>query len=569
MNILNGEDYMNIIIKKNIVVVLFLITALGCLFTINAATASQSIPNVIIDTDMGSDDWMAITWALNQHANDKIKIIAITVCTDGEAISTADNNYKGAANASRIVDLIKRCYPQKNFNIPVYLGKPEIHSPYPIVPKNIPISKGVGSGQTFKGSGEVYNNFNFPLIIRVPATAMAISGFTTNTKDPLESTFSFVPDTTPTADQEIYNLLIGAKGVPLNSKIVILSIGTATNIAQALDYAKSKDAVSAFKMGIKMIYKGGGAFGYTCLGSKMQVPKPVNTNLSGNIPIYGCYKSNNKTAAWNIYASADAMQYILDAELPVTFVPLNISNKAPITKVNWQSIQNLGGIHHPPLAQIEEIDLTIAKLEASEKTREEELKGIIPLAKPTAETKVAPKLIVDEKTAIKGLNNNLLMEPFNNKLAAFVANDIWGSLIMPEGGWSHVAGLDYWDPSVVVTAIGYETKGNIVNSTNSYSSCVSVVTDKNQYKVTDWVPSYYKKDTAWMPGRIFEPKTVSTNTGKFDFYYGTLYLGKEGNRFQSNILMPSSMKTGSNNTFTKAFNAAFLGGLSITGNSSQ
>ena len=73
-----------------------------------------------------------------------------------------------------------------------------------------------------------------------------------------------------------------------------------------------------------MIFKGGGAFG------EIINHRITNINIHGNIPITHLYKSHNKTAEWNIYAAAPAMQTLLAAKLPITFIPLNATDAVPM-----------------------------------------------------------------------------------------------------------------------------------------------------------------------------------------------------------------------------------------------
>ena len=256
---------------------------------------SANVTDVIVDTDMGVDDFMAVIWLLNQKT---INIKAITICTDGLSLSPY-----GAENAALLVKLVKG-----DSSIKVYNGNEE------------PAPK--------KG----YDR-NFPNAPREEASKLVRE--VTGIKDVTDYAY----DKTMRAPEAMYNLVMDA--VKNNTKLTILSIGTATNIIDALNIAREKKTEKEFIGGIEMIYKAGGSFGLEALdGDKTKI---TNWNIKGNMSIGGLYATNNVTAEWNIYAAAELMQEILESGLPVTFIPTNVSNTVLITEQSNARMLKDGG----------------------------------------------------------------------------------------------------------------------------------------------------------------------------------------------------------------------------------
>lgn len=229
-----------------------------------------SAHSYIIDTDMGFDDWLAVLYLLKQP----VHIDAITVDCEGETRCP-----EGAINASKLTYLAQR-------NIPIAYGETRPQSKY-----------------------------DFPKKIRDFATAMAIPGFLH-----LKKYHHIV--LTNAAEFIVKNVIFAAKH---HKKVSIISIGTAVNIADAWMLAKKTHQEKLFRLGLKMIYKGGGAFG------KIRHHHLSNQEIPGNITIPGTYQSTNTSAEWNIYANAPAMKIVLQANLPITFIPNNATDGVPMT----------------------------------------------------------------------------------------------------------------------------------------------------------------------------------------------------------------------------------------------
>ncbi len=254
-----------------------------------------SATDVIIDTDMGVDDFMAVIWLLNQK---QINIKAITICTDGLSLSPY-----GAENAALLVKLVKGDSSIKVYN---------------------------GNEQT---TPEKNTDRNFPNPPREEASKLVreVTG--------IKYVKDYTYDKTIRAPEAMYELVLNA--AKNNTKLTILSIGTATNIIEAYEIARKNDTTVAFIDGIEMIYKAGGSFGLEAVdGNKPQI---TNWNIRGNMSIGGLYATNNDTAEWNIYAAAEFMQEILESGLPVTFIPTNVSNTVLITEQSNDRLRQEGG----------------------------------------------------------------------------------------------------------------------------------------------------------------------------------------------------------------------------------
>lgn len=256
---------------------------------------TDKITDVIIDTDMGVDDFMAVIWLLNQK---QINIKAITICTDGLSLSPY-----GAENAALLVKLVKGDSSIKVYN---------------------------GNEQSTPQKG--YDR-NFPNPPREEASKLVRE--VTGIKEVKDYSY----DKTTRSPEAMYELVVNA--AQNNTKLTILSIGTATNIVEAYEIASKKNTVKEFISGIEMIYKAGGSFGLEAVnGDKTTI---TNLNIHGNMNIGGLYATNNDTAEWNIYAAAESMQKILESGIPVTFIPTNVSNTVLITSQSNDRLRKEGG----------------------------------------------------------------------------------------------------------------------------------------------------------------------------------------------------------------------------------
>ena len=315
-----------------------------------ADTTPTAPTPVIVDTDMGFDDWMAILYLLN---NPKVEIKAITVDCAGETYCP-----QGAVNATRLIEIAGKT------QIPVFYGE----------------------------QPRATLAYQYPTMIRYGATTMEVSGF-----DQVKG----VPFYTGDAAGQLVQILREAGEA--NTPITVLSIGSSTNLAAAIALANQGDATS-FTKGVKRIVKGGGAVGKAVKG------RLTNTEIKGNINIPTIFSSDNTTAEWNIYPNATAAETLFSSGLPLTLVPLNLSDDVPITEDSFNRLSDMA---------------------------------------KSDEARFVVQVIIDN--------------------------------VQSQGGWSEVE-LDYWDPSVVVSAINPEL---VTEQYDDVALCVD--TAANRYHGTTYV----------------------------------------------------------------------------------
>jgi inosine-uridine nucleoside N-ribohydrolase len=230
-----------------------------------ATTASPLLAPkaIIIDTDMGSDDWMAILYLLRRS---DISVKAITIAATGEAHCAA-----GAHNALALIAL------SGQHGIPVACGS------------ETPLQGNHAFPADWRKSADALLNMK---LLESPA---------------LES-----------ATELLTSILQGS-----TQKMTLLALGPLTNLAQAFK------ATPALADHLDMIYIMGGAI-----------------DVPGNIAISGVGISNS-VAEWNIYVDPSAANIVLNAGVPITFVPLDATNHVPLTDSFYQSLK---GAHTTPEA---------------------------------------------------------------------------------------------------------------------------------------------------------------------------------------------------------------------------
>jgi pyrimidine-specific ribonucleoside hydrolase len=96
-------------------------------------------------------------------------------------------------------------------------------------------------------------------------------------------------------------------------KVSILTLGPLTNLAELL-----QDTPSAAK-NIEMVYIMGGA-----------------VHVAGNL---GSDVKNNQAAEWNIYVDPLAAKIVFESGVPITLVPLDATNQAPVTAEFYRQLQ--------------------------------------------------------------------------------------------------------------------------------------------------------------------------------------------------------------------------------------
>jgi len=98
-------------------------------------------------------------------------------------------------------------------------------------------------------------------------------------------------------------------------KVVVVALGPLTNLAEALQ------AQPSFRDNLEMLYVMGGA-----------------VDVPGNILESGA-DTSNKVAEWNIYCDPYAAKVVFHSGVPITLVPLDATNQAPVTRAFFQRLE--------------------------------------------------------------------------------------------------------------------------------------------------------------------------------------------------------------------------------------
>jgi len=217
--------------------------------TLLAALARAQPPGIIIDTDAGSDDILAIAFLLSHPS---VHIDSITIA-NGLAHVDA-----GARNLTRLVEMAGRA------NLPVFAGRPS------------PLKGSAEFPPEWRKNADDLPGVTLPAGSRPPSGKRAANFLIEYLKDQ-------------------------------KHRVRILALGPLTNIAEALQREPS------VAQSIQAIVIMGGA---------IQVP--------GNLGDGGVFKTNNKTAEWNIFVDPWAARIVFASRIPILLVPLDATNKVPI-----------------------------------------------------------------------------------------------------------------------------------------------------------------------------------------------------------------------------------------------
>jgi pyrimidine-specific ribonucleoside hydrolase len=209
---------------------------------------------LIIDTDMGTDDWLAIAFIAQ---NQNIDLLGISIV--GNGIASCAN---AAHNAQYLLNMSSR-----NANKPI----------------------GCGSNWPMDGYA------SYPKIWRETGANMMGEK---------------IPPSNPNQHHEDGPTLLAKLLRDSASPVDILAIGSMTNIAAVIS------AEPALKKKIKRIYSMGGA-----------------VNTGGNLRVHGFTDNHTNTKAeWNYYIDPVATKIVFESGIPITLVPLDATNKVPLTK---------------------------------------------------------------------------------------------------------------------------------------------------------------------------------------------------------------------------------------------
>lgn len=213
-----------------------------------AAAYPQSRP-ILVDTDAGSDDILAIAFLLSHPA---VQVDAITVA-NGLAHVEA-----GARNLTRLVELSGRR------NLPVFAGRPT------------PLRGTAEFPREWRKISDDLPGVTFPALRQPPAQQ-------------------------PAADYLIEHLK------DRNRRVRILALGPLTNLAEALQREPSI---------------AGAIQEIVIMGGAIHVP--------GNLGDGGVFRTDNKTAEWNMFVDPWAARVVFRSGIPIRLIPLDATNKVPI-----------------------------------------------------------------------------------------------------------------------------------------------------------------------------------------------------------------------------------------------
>ncbi len=239
---------------------------LGLFLLLSLLAEAQPRP-VIIDTDAGSDDYLAIAFLLSHSS---LRIEAITVA-NGLAHVEA-----GAQNLVRLLELSGRK------GVPVFAGRPA------------PLRGDAAFPMEWRKISDELPGVELPVASRRHEARPAADYLVARLKDP-------------------------------RHPVKILALGPLTNLAEAL----ARDA--AIKNAIEELVIMGGA---------LRVP--------GNLGDGGAFRTENKTAEWNLFVDPLAARAVFRAGIPIRLIPLDATNKVPVGVPFLREFQTQA---HSPLAR--------------------------------------------------------------------------------------------------------------------------------------------------------------------------------------------------------------------------
>ncbi|MCD8515679.1 MAG: nucleoside hydrolase [Burkholderiaceae bacterium] len=231
----------------------FLLSAIFSQSSLAQDSRGKPTKPLIVDTDMGTDDWLALIYVAQ---NKNIDLLGVTIVGNGLA-SCED----GPDNARHLLSLSER-----NADKPI----------------------GCGSDWPLNGYA------SYPRIWRETGSDMMGEA---PTKDQ-------APTLYPDGPTLLARLLREA-----DSPVDILAIGSMSNIATVIK------AQPELKRKISRIISMGGA-----------------VDVPGNVRVHGFTDEHTNTQAeWNFYIDPLAAQIVLQSGIPITLVPLDATNKVPLT----------------------------------------------------------------------------------------------------------------------------------------------------------------------------------------------------------------------------------------------
>jgi inosine-uridine nucleoside N-ribohydrolase len=228
-----------------------LATLVFMLIGVPVYSGAQQTPQVVVDTDAGTDDLMAISYLL---AGREVDLKAIT------AVNGLAHVKQGAKNILKLLELAGRT------EIPVFVG--ETH----------PLAGNAAFPEEWRRLSDNPPDVKLPQSVRSPEKQSAV--------------------------EYLAKEMRLAGGGP---SLRILALGPLTNIAKALEAYPSR------VRGIRSIVIMGGAI-----------------SVPGNLGDGGVFKTENKTAEWNMYIDPLAASRVFASGVSIELVPLDATNHVPI-----------------------------------------------------------------------------------------------------------------------------------------------------------------------------------------------------------------------------------------------
>lgn len=233
----------------------FLLTAMFSHTSLAQANQGKPTKPLIVDTDMGTDDWLALIYIAQ---NKNIDLLGVTIVGNGLASCDA-----GPDNARHLLSMSER-----NADKPI----------------------GCGSDWPLDGYA------SYPRVWRETGSNM-MGEAPTKDQDQAKTLY-------PDGPTLLARLLREA-----DSPVDILAIGSMSNIATVIK------AQPELKSKISRIISMGGA-----------------VDVPGNVRVHGFTDEHtNMQAEWNFYIDPLAAQIVLQSGIPITLVPLDATNKVPLT----------------------------------------------------------------------------------------------------------------------------------------------------------------------------------------------------------------------------------------------
>ena len=230
---------------------------LSALVQARPAHSAKAATPVIIDTDVGSDDLLAIAFLLSRQ---DVQIEAIT------AVNGLAHVGPGAINLCRLLTLSGRS------NIPVYVGQAEPRQGHRAFPSD------------WRRASDELQGVRLPYPRRMPETPPAV---------------------------EFLARRLNERSRPVR----VLALGPLTNLAAAFQQTPAWPGLEHLVI----------------MGGALHVP--------GNLGDGGAFRTDNKTAEWNIFVDPLAASIVFGSRANMTLIPLDATAKVPIDLAFLQEFQ--------------------------------------------------------------------------------------------------------------------------------------------------------------------------------------------------------------------------------------